>query len=41
VQLHGKTAGVVGTGRIETATALLLKAHGMSVLAHDPNAINP
>jgi len=41
VQLHGKTAGVVGTGRIGSATALLLKALGMTVLAHDPHAINP
>lgn len=38
VQLHGKTAGVVGTGRIGSATALLLKALGMTVLAHDPHA---
>ena len=41
VQLHGKTAGVVGTGRIGSATALLLKALGMTVLAHDTHATNP
>ena len=41
VQLHGKTAGVLGTGRIGSATALLLQALGMTVLAHDPHVSNP
>lgn len=34
--LHGKTAGVVGTGRIGALTAQIFKGFGMRVLAHDP-----
>ena len=34
--LHGRTAGVVGTGRIGSIVARLLDAFGCSVLAHDP-----
>ncbi len=34
--LHGKTAGVIGTGRIGQITAQILKGFGMSVLASDP-----
>jgi len=41
MQLHGKTAGVVGTGRIGAATALLLRAFGMTVLASDPVTQDP
>ncbi|HEV7433318.1 MAG TPA: C-terminal binding protein, partial [Pseudorhizobium sp.] len=35
-RLRGKTFGVVGLGRIGTATALRAKAFGMRVLAYDP-----
>ncbi|EAQ69512.1 D-isomer specific 2-hydroxyacid dehydrogenase [Synechococcus sp. RS9909] len=41
VQLHGKTAGVVGTGLIGSATALLFRAFGMTVLASDPVSQDP
>jgi D-lactate dehydrogenase len=34
--LHGRTAGVIGTGRIGTIVAGLLAAFGCTVLAHDP-----
>ncbi len=34
--LHGKTAGVVGTGAIGSKVARLLKAFGCQVLAYDP-----
>jgi D-lactate dehydrogenase len=34
--LHGKTAGVVGTGKIGRATAQILRGFGMRVLAFDP-----
>lgn len=34
--LHGKTAGVVGTGKIGEVVAGLLAAFGCTVLAHDP-----
>ena len=33
--LHGKTAGIVGTGRIGTITAQILQGFGCNVLAHD------
>jgi D-lactate dehydrogenase len=36
VTLHGKTAGVVGTGRIGMATARILKGLGCTVLGCDP-----
>lgn len=34
--LHGKTAGVVGTGKIGKLTAGILRGFGMHVLAYDP-----
>lgn len=34
--LHGKTAGVVGTGKIGRIVAQILGGLGMKVLAHDP-----
>ncbi len=34
--LHGKTAGIIGTGRIGMATARILRGMGCSVLGHDP-----
>src|SRR5581483_8996646 len=34
--LHGKTAGVVGTGKIGRVTAEILRGFGMKVLAYDP-----
>ena len=35
--LHGKTAGVVGTGRIGRIAAQILRGFGMQVLAFDPH----
>jgi len=34
--LHGKTAGIFGTGRIGRVTAEILRGFGMRVLAYDP-----
>jgi D-lactate dehydrogenase len=34
--LHGKTAGIVGTGKIGRVAAQILRGFGMRVLAHDP-----
>lgn len=34
--LHGKTAGVVGTGKIGSIVAKILRGFGMKVLAYDP-----
>jgi D-lactate dehydrogenase len=34
--LHGKTAGIFGTGRIGRVTAEILRGFGMKVLAYDP-----
>lgn len=34
--LHGKTVGIVGTGKIGMATARILKGFGCRVLGHDP-----
>ncbi len=34
--LHGKTAGIIGTGRIGQITAEILRGFGMQVLAYDP-----
>ncbi len=34
--LHGKTAGIIGTGKIGRITAQILRGFGMKVLAHDP-----
>lgn len=35
--LHGKTAGVVGTGRIGRVFIDICRGFGMEVIAHDPN----
>lgn len=34
--MHGKTVGIVGTGKIGIATMRILKGFGMHLLAHDP-----
>ena len=34
--LHGKTAGIVGTGKIGRIVAKILRGFGMTVLAYDP-----
>lgn len=34
--LYGKTAGIVGTGKIGQVTAQILRGFGMTVLAYDP-----
>jgi D-lactate dehydrogenase len=34
--LHGKTAGIAGTGKIGRITARILRGFGMNVLAYDP-----
>lgn len=34
--LHGKTAGIVGTGKIGRVAAQILRGFGMKVLAYDP-----
>ncbi|WP_050478712.1 2-hydroxyacid dehydrogenase [Herbaspirillum rhizosphaerae] len=34
--MHGKTVGIVGTGKIGVATARILKGFGCIVLGHDP-----
>src|SRR3954451_8839261 len=36
VDLHGKTAGIVGSGKIGRITAQILRGFGMRVLAFDP-----
>lgn len=36
--LHGKTAGIIGTGKIGKITAQILRGFGMEVLAFDPFA---
>jgi D-lactate dehydrogenase len=35
--LHGKTAGIIGTGKIGRITARILKGFGMEVLVSDPH----
>lgn len=37
IELNGKTAGVIGLGRIGKATARMLNAFGMKVLAYNPS----
>jgi D-3-phosphoglycerate dehydrogenase/C-terminal binding protein len=37
-RLHGRTLGIIGMGRIGTATALRAKAIGMDVIFYDPYA---
>ena len=34
--LHGRTAGIIGTGKIGRVTAQILRGFGMRVLAYDP-----
>ena len=36
VDLHGKTAGIIGTGKIGRIVAQILRGFGMKVLAYDP-----
>jgi D-lactate dehydrogenase len=36
IDLHGKTCGIVGTGRIGRVTAEIFRGFGMRVVAHDP-----
>ena len=36
MDLHGKTAGVIGTGRIGQAMIRILKGFGMKIIAYDP-----
>lgn len=38
--LHGKTAGVIGTGKIGRIVAEILRGFGMRVIAHDPHPAN-
>lgn len=38
--MYGKTAGVIGTGKIGIATIRILKGFGMDILVHDP-FVNP
>src|SRR5690606_11507254 len=37
IDLRGRTAGIVGLGRVESAVAKRLKAFEMRVIAHDPH----
>ena len=37
--LHGKTAGVIGTGRIGRAFIGICRGFGMEVIAHDPHPV--
>merc|ERR1711934_911741 len=34
--MHGKTAGIIGTGKIGISTLRILKGFGMNLIAHDP-----
>ncbi len=38
--LHGKTAGVIGTGRIGQAMIRILKGFGMDIIAYDPYPVS-
>lgn len=40
IELAGKTAGIIGFGRIGQATGQIVRALGMRVLAFDPNPTN-
>jgi D-lactate dehydrogenase len=39
--MHGKTAGVIGTGKIGVAALRILKGFGMRLLAFDPTQAPP
>ncbi len=39
--LYGKTAGIIGTGKIGQVTAAILRGFGMQVLAYDPYPDDP
>ena len=39
--LHGKTVGLIGTGRIGLATARILQGFGCQLLAYDPVPVSP
>ncbi|MCA9405739.1 MAG: 2-hydroxyacid dehydrogenase [Candidatus Omnitrophica bacterium] len=39
-QMHGKTAGIIGTGKIGVLTAKILSGFGLHILAYDPY-VNP
>jgi len=39
--LHGKTVGLIGTGRIGLATARILQGFGCQLLAYDPIPVQP
>ncbi len=36
VELHGKTLGIIGLGRIGSTVAKMAKSFGMKIIAHDP-----
>lgn len=36
IELHGKTHGIIGLGRIGSRVAAIARAFGMNVVAHDP-----
>lgn len=38
--MHNRTAGVIGTGKIGVATMRILKGFGMKLLAYDPSRAN-
>lgn len=39
LQLHGKTAGIIGTGRIGRAFIEICRGFGMEIAAHDPHPV--
>jgi phosphoglycerate dehydrogenase-like enzyme len=39
--MYGKTAGVIGTGKIGVAALRILKGFGMRLLAFDPYQVQP
>jgi D-lactate dehydrogenase len=39
ITMHGKTVGIVGTGKIGIAVARILKGFGCRLLAYDPNKV--
>jgi D-lactate dehydrogenase len=38
--LHGKTVGIIGTGKIGRITAQIFRGYGCRVLAHDPHPLD-